>query len=473
MTSFARDIQPRRLMHRVLVALLLIVIPLCATAQTLSPEDRRAVDQSVRDWMAETEAPSVSIAIVKTNTLVYANAYGFARRDPDVPATIRTRYAIASVTKQFTAAGILRLQEQGKLRLDDKVAKFFPRLTDADDISLRQVLNHTAGYRELWTADFVTPRMTKPISSDAILNEWATQPLNMRPGTAWVYSNTNFILAGAIIEKLSGRTYLNFLQTNIFAPLGMNDVIESDVTPLMAPDAAGYTRYGEGPIRLSQRPARGWEFGAGGLAMTPSDLARWDISLMTRSLLKPQSYEALYTPLKLANGENTNYSLGLGIYERDGRLDLEHGGDGPGFAAEGIMWPAEQTAIIICTNNDWTSSIVGLRDDLVRRIAYTVLPPTPDAVRARSIFEGFRHGQINRGLFSADGNAHLSQSVLDDQKQGLARFGPVRAFTLQSESEHDGATRRNWKISTAGGALFASEMDRAGKIEQFIVFKAN
>ena len=423
--------------------------------------------------MAETEAPSVSIAIVKKNKLVYASAYGFARRNPDVPATTRTRYAIASVTKQFTGAGILRLQEQGKLRLDDKVARFFPKLTSADSVSLRQILSHTASYRELWTADFVTARMTSPVSAEAILHEWATQPLNMRPGTDWIYSNTNFMIAGAIIEKASGRTYLNFLQANIFAPLGMNDVVESDITPLTTPDAAGYTRYGEGPIRFSPRPARGWEFAAGGLAMTPSDLARWDISLMTRSLLKPQSYDALYTPVKLADGKSTNYSLGLGVYERDGRLDLEHGGDRPGFAAEGIMWPAEQTAIIAFTNNDWTSSIQGLRDDLVRRIAYTVLPRTPNAARALSIFEGFRHGHIDRGLFNADGNAYFSQSVLDDQKQGLARFAPVRAIALQNESEHDGATRRYWKISTAGGNLLASEMDRDGKLEQFIVFKAN
>jgi len=462
-------------MHRAIAALFLMFVPLCAAAQTLSPEDRRAVDVSVRDWMAETEAPSVSIAIVKKNKIAYANAYGFARRNPDVPATTRTRYAIASVTKQFTAAGILRLQEQGKLSLDDKVARFFPKLTSADSISLRQILSHTASYRDLWTADFVTPRMTKPVTPGAVLNEWATQPLATRPGTAWLYSNTNFFIAGAIIEKVSGRTYLDFLQTNIFAPLGMNDVIESDVTPLTTPDAAGYMRYGEGPIRSSPNPAREWEFGAGGLAMTPSDLARWDISLMTRSLLKPQSYDALYTPVKLADGKSTNYSLGLGVYERDGRLDLEHGGDRPGFTAESIMWPAEQTAIVVCANEGsyWASSVGALRDDLVRRIAYTVLPPTSDAARARAIFEGFRRGRIDRALFNADGSAYFSQSVLDDQKQGLARFAPVRFILLQSQSQQGDTTRRNWKISTAGGTLSAFEIDRAGKLEQFIVSKAS
>jgi D-alanyl-D-alanine carboxypeptidase len=458
-------------MHRVVAALILMFVPLCAAAQTLSPEDRRAVDQSVRDWMAETGAPSVSIAIVKKNELVYANAYGFARRNPDVPATTRTRYAICSVTKQFTAAGILRLQEQGKLRLDDKVGKFFPNLTDADEISLRKILSHTASYHELWTTDFVRPQMTKPVSADTILNAFATQPLDTRPGTAWSYSNTNFFLAGAIIEKVSGRTYLNFLQANIFAPLGMNDVVESDVTPLMAPDAAGYTHYGEGPVRLSPRPARGWEFAAGGLAMTPSDLARWDISLMTRSLLSPESYAALYTPVKLADGKSTNYSLGLGVYERDGRLDLEHGGDGPGFTAEGIMWPEEQTAIIVFTNEGsyWASSIRTLRDDLVQRIAYTVLPLTLDAARARSIFDGFRHGRIDRSLFTADGNAYFSQMILADQEKGLARFAPVRFIMLQSKSDEGGLSRRTWKIVTAGGTLSAFELDKDGKLEQFIV----
>ncbi|MGD0190750.1 MAG: serine hydrolase domain-containing protein [Rhizomicrobium sp.] len=460
-------------MRRILAALCLTFFPLSAAAGPITPRDQRAVDASIRGWMTETGAPSVSVAIVKQNKLVYAQAYGFARRDPDVLATTRTRYAICSVTKQFTAAAILRLQEQGRLSLDDRIARFFPGLASADSVSLRQILSHTATYPELWTSDFVTARMAKPVSFAAILNEWATKPLASLPGTRWDYSNTNFILAGAIVEKVSGQSYLDFLKASIFAPLGMNDVIESDDTPLAAPDAAGYTHYGEGPTRLSPRPARGWEFAAGGLAMTPTDLARWDISLMTRSLLNPQSYAALYAPVKLADGGNTNYSLGLGVYERDGRLDLEHGGDGPGFTAESIMWPAQRTAIIVFANEGsyWASSIASLRDDLVRRIAYTVLPPTEDEARARSIFKGLREGRIDRGLFNADANAYFTPAVLADEKQGLARFAPLRFIALQSQSDDGGIARRNWKIVTAGGTLMAFEIDRDGKLEQFIVSK--
>jgi len=151
---------------------------------------------------------------------------------------------------------MLKLQEEGKLSLDDKVAKYFPELASADQISLRQVLSHTAGYRDYWPQDFIPPEMAKPASVRAILDEWAKKPLDFPPGTDWQYSNTGFVVAGAIVEKVSGRPLVEFLRANIFGPLGMQGVTDADQAALGPDDAGAYTRAGVGPIRPAPKEGR-------------------------------------------------------------------------------------------------------------------------------------------------------------------------------------------------------------------------
>ena len=455
-------------MRRFLVALLAATLPFAATAAPLTLAQTSAIDDTVTEWLAETGAPSVSIGVASGGEIVYAKAYGRARLSPDLPATTDTRYAIDSVSKEFAASAMLLLQEQGKLSLDDKIAKYFPQLTSANAITIRQVLSHTAGYRDYWPQDFVTPEMTKPTTTMALLNEWATKPLDFAPGTDWQYSNTGFVIAGAIIERVSGERLVPFLHAHIFAPLKMNRVTEDDSAPLPASDAAAYTRFGNGPVRPAPKEGAGWLFAAGELAMTPSDLARWDISLMNRTLLKPQSYDALTTPIKLKNGKDTHYALGLGVAERHGRLVYSHTGGGSGFLADNVMWPHEKIAITALTNNDWAPPT-----DVAARVAYVVLPPNAAESRARAVFDGLQKGTIDRALFTDNGNAYLTPAALADQKAGLGAFGRARTFSLEDESLRGGMQTRIWKIVTAHGALSAIERGYpGGKLEQFMVMKA-
>lgn len=455
-------------MHRFLIAALLSLVPLTAAAAPLSTAQKSAIDETVVEWLAETGAPSVSIAVVSGNAIAYAKAYGNARLHPPTPATTQTRYEIGSISKQFTAAAVLLLQERRKLSLDDKVAKYFPALAGAGKISIRQLLGHTAGYRDCSPQDFPTPERAKPITEAGFLKEWATKPLDFVPGTKWEYSSTGFHIAGAIVEKVSGEPLFRFLQQNIFRPLHMGSSLNDDAAPPPGIDVEGYTRYGNGPERVAPRVGAGWRFGAGGLAMTPGDLARWYVSLMNRSLLAAGSYDALYTSAKLADGSDTNYSLGLAVWRNHGRLGLGHDGGSSGSRADSRAWPAEKIAIIALSNNDWA-----MAEGVVDRLANVVLPPTTLEATARALFDGFRKGTVNRSLLSANANAYLTPAVLADQKMGLAPLGPVRTFTLQYETERGGMAERTWKIVTAKATLNAIE--RAwpnGKIEQFIVTKA-
>jgi D-alanyl-D-alanine carboxypeptidase len=438
--------------------------------------DPATVDSVVAEWLASSGAPSASIAIVQDGRLAYARAYGAARLNPRVPSTPTARYAIDSVSKEFTAAAVLLLAEQGKLSLDDPVAKWFPELHTAAAVTLRQLLTHTSGIRDYWPQDFLTPEMTRPTTTAAIIDEWIQRPLDFEPGTDWQYSNTGYVLAGAIVEKISGETLFEFLRQHVFAPLHMAEVTEYSPsgepsahasTHLTASDAAGYTRYGMGPVVRAPKEAPGWLFGAANLAMRPTDLALWDLSLIDRTLLQAESYKAEFAPVILKSGRTQDYALGLDVESVQGRLRIGHSGGGSGFLANNRLWPQERTAIVVLTNNDWADP-----SDLTDRIAFIVLAPTPEAARARDLFRAMQSGTVDRGLFSAIGNFYLTKTVLADLQSSLSPLGPARLIQLEHEARRGGMTTRRWKILCRGARLEAIERSHSdGKIDEFMITK--
>src|SRR5687768_884289 len=290
-----------------------------AAAQQLTATERAAIDSSALAILASTGAPSASLAIVRGGEIVYEQAYGNARVNPNTPAQPSMRYAIGSVSKQFTATAILLLAEEGKLSLDDKVAKWFPNLTRANEITLRHLLSMTSGYQDYWPQDYVMPIMQVPATAESIMQRWAAKALDFDPGTKWQYSNTNYVIAGAIAERVSGMPFFDFLRSRIFTPLKMTSAADFNAAPLTATDAGPYLRNALGPLRLAPKEAKGWLYGAGQLAMTAHDLALWNLSLMNQSVLKPASYKSMQTEMKLANGNGTGYGLGVSLSNPNSR----------------------------------------------------------------------------------------------------------------------------------------------------------
>ncbi len=441
-----------------------------ASAASLDAADAARVDEAALEWLKSTGAPSVSLAIVQRGALAYAKAYGLAHEVPGVPATAASRYAIDSVSKQFTAAAILLLAQQDKLSLDDPLAKWFARLGEASRVTLRQLLTHTSGIRDYWPQDFVTPPMVHPTTPQAIIEEWAARPLDFVPGTDWQYSNTGYVLAGEVVERVSGEPLFEFLQRRIFTPLAMMHVADyASPSAGSAPeDAAGYTRFGLGPVIQAPKEGAGWLFGAANLAMRPDELALWDISLIDRSLLNANSYAAQRSPVVLADGTRRPYGLGLHIEDTHGRFSIGHSGSGSGFLADNRVWPNERTAIVILTNNDWASPA-----DLLARIAFLVLPPTPEEARARALFAGFQSGTVDRSLFTATGNFYLSDEVLADLHASLGGLGRLRLIELTQEYRRGGMVTRSWKILCDGAHLTAIERGYAGgRLDEFMITKA-
>jgi CubicO group peptidase (beta-lactamase class C family) len=449
-----------------------------ALAQASLPEDvRQNIDKIASQTLARTGVPSASVAVVKDGQIVYEQAYGDARLDPRTPATTKMRYSVGSISKQFTATAILMLAEEGKLKLDDPVGRFLPDLTRANEVTIRQILSHTSGYQDYWPQDYVPPFMLQPVTSEKILDLWARKPLDFEPGTKYQYSNTNYVIAGLIVEKASGTPFMEFLRRRIFAPLKMESVVDIDQSRLTEPDPVGYMRYGLGPLRPAPKEGRGWLFAAGELAMTADDLAKWDIAMINRSLLKPESYREMQTEVKLKSGDGARYGLGLSVFTQDGHRVLEHGGEVSGFTADNLVLPDDHVAVVVLTNQD----AVGAASTISQRVG-SLFIPAPAAqglagqklAQVRAIYEGLQRGQIDRSLFTEDANAYFTDQALKDFASGLGPLGAPDSFTATGSGLRGGMTSLTYRVAypqrNLGIVIF---MTPDGKYEQYQIMPRN
>jgi D-alanyl-D-alanine carboxypeptidase len=459
-------------LRRLAVVVLLSLAASTAAAQAqLAPELREKIDRLSADALAKTGVSSASVAIVKDGQIAYLKAYGDARLDPRTPATSEMRYSVGSISKQFTAAAVLLLQEQGKLSLDDKVSKFVPDLTRAGDVTIRELLSHTSGYQDYWPQDYVMPIMLQPTTARKILDTWARKPLDFEPGTKWQYSNTNYVIAGLIVEKASGMPLLQFLREKVFAPLGMKSVTDVDQSRLTESDPTGYLRYALGPPRPAPKEAKGWLFAAGELAMTAEDLARWDISVIEQKILKPASYREFETEVLLRNGLSTRYALGVGVGRQEGHRALSHGGEVSGFTAENVVFPDDRAAVIVLTNQDAAGAASDISDAVAHLLFAANDPVTAQKTeQARKIFEGLQRGTIDRSLFTENANFYFSEQALKDFADSLGPLGAPQEFEQTTQGLRGGMTLRVYRVKFPQKTLRAWTFEMPdGKLEQYQV----
>jgi CubicO group peptidase (beta-lactamase class C family) len=456
---------------RLLPALLLVLSTTAsAVAQdALSPELRGKIDAAVADVLARTGAPSASIAVVQDGALAYARAYGSANLETRVPATPLMRYSIGSISKQFTAAALLLLAEQQRLSLDDRLVRYLPELTRAQDVSLRQLLSMTSGYQDFWPQDYVMPGMLQPVTPQQILERWGRIPLDFEPGSRWQYSNTNYVIAGLVVGKVAGTPLLDFLRKQVFEPLHMTSVVDTDEAGLGPEDPVRYMRYGLGPLRVAPKEGRGWMFAAGELAMTAADLARWDVSLIDQSLLKPESYRALESEVRLENGVGTGYGLGVGVSLSDGRRLIAHGGEVSGFTARNAVYPDDKAAVVVLTNLDATDAST----QAAQKIASLLFAGTgsgPALEQARRIFTQLQEGRIDRSLLTANASAYFSEQALRDFAASLGPLGTPKEFSAAGQSSRGGMTLRRYTVALAKHTLRITTFTMPdGKLEQYMV----
>ena len=440
-----------------------------------TPVLQSSIDRIARQVLEETGVPSASVAVVKGGKLVYTNAYGQAQLEtkiaPALAATPQMRYSIGSISKQFTAAAILLLQEEGKLTLDDPVGKYIPGLTRGHEVTIRQILSHTSGYQDYWPEDYVMTPMLKPVSARQILDTWAKKPLDFEPGTQWQYSNTNYVIAGRIVEQASGEPLMEFLTRRIFRPLGMQSVRNSDETSLTQADATAYYRHALGPLRVAPQEGRGWMFAAGELAMTAHDLALWDQSLIAQKLLNPESYKQMFTEVKLKNGKGTHYGLGVEVMSRDGHRSIEHSGEVSGFVADNEVLVDDGVAVIALTNQD----AVGAASQIVHLAAPVVAgyPPTGPEKQALAIYHGLQQGRIDRSLLAPNLSDYFTAEAMADFQSSLAPLGEPLSFRQISTELRGGMSFRSFEIVYPGKRLRLTTYTYPdGKLEQYLIAPA-
>jgi len=439
--------------------------------QALDAGTKQKIDAEVKRLLDATGVPSAQVGIVLDGRVAYTAAFGKARLTTDLPATVSMHYPVGSITKQFTAACVLLLVEDGKMTLDDPVSKWFPELTRAKDVTVRMLLSHTSGYSDYAPQDYTIPAWTKPAEPLKIVRDWATKPLDFEPGTKWQYSNTNFVLAALIVEKVSGQPFWTLLKTRVLDPLQMREVLNLD-TDRARLEPEGTERHALGPLRPATLEAPGWYFGDASLAMPIGDLLKWDISIMDEALLKPQSYRSMETEVLLKNGAPTGYGLAVDVAMRNGHRVISHSGEVGGFVAANMVMPDDRMAVAVLTNQE-ASSAAGT----IAMAVWGILgqPKTSDGnspaeSQVAAILNGLEDGQLDRSALTEDCSYYFSKQTVDDFASSLKPLGQVVEIKQTREMLRGGMTMRAFAVSFKSKRVNVSTYTMAdGKLEQFLV----
>jgi CubicO group peptidase (beta-lactamase class C family) len=302
-----------------------------AAALVAPPLGADEVDAYVERVLAEEKVPGVAVLVARDGAIERARGYGIANLEHGVPVTADTIFQSGSVGKMFTAAGILLLAEEGKLALDDPVARHFPDAPAGwHRITIRHLLTHTSGLEDY--GEEIDLR--RDYTEEELLRVMQGLPLEFEPGTQWSYSNSGYLTLGILTSKLAGAHWSEFQAERIFSPLGMATTRVISERDLVAHRAAGYELDEQGEVKNQAWVAPSLNRCAdGALYFSVNDLAAWERTLARRGLLRPESFEAWWTPVRLANGTQAPYGFGWGLSEQRGERLIEHGGSWQGFRA--------------------------------------------------------------------------------------------------------------------------------------------
>lgn len=413
-----------------------------------------SVDDYVRAVMEKRKIPGISIAIVRDGKVAKAEGYGFANLELGVPASADTIYQSGSTGKQFTAAGILLLAEAGKLSLDDRLSKHFPGgPSEWHRITIRQLLTHTSGLRDYEGENDVDLR--KDYDEAALLQVMMRLPIQFEPGTQWSYSNSGYVILGLLTSKLAGKHWSEFQAERLFGPLGMTTTRVISERDIVKNRAAGYELDEKGEVKNQEWVAPSLNrCGDGALYYSVKDLAAWDGALRERKFLRPASFEAWWTPVRLANGTAFQYGFGWAIAEQRGQPLIEHGGSWQGFRAAIARYPDQGLAVVVLANlsaanpETMAHAIAGLVEPALRLPDAGATLADPDPARAaklRGVLEAWSDSgtlpTMAKGLAeTASGSSREAQ----ERRSAGRRLAALTAFRFLGEDDLS-AKPLNWR----------------------------
>ena len=443
-----------------IAALCIGCLALTVQAQTGDIDSR--VDKFVQASIKQQRIPGLALAVMRDGQIVKAQGYGLSNIELNVPVSPQTIFQSGSVGKQFTATGIMMLVEEGKIGLDDKVAKYFPGAPASwNKFTVRNLLTHTSGIKEYTDKNF---NYLRAYTEEDLLKMVQAQPFDFAPGDKWSYSNTGYMLLGILIHKVTGKFYGDFLQERIFIPLGMSTtriISEEDIVPNRA---AGY-RLVKGIVKNQEWVHPSLNTTAdGALYFTVLDLAKWDAALYTEKLIKRTSLDQMWTPVKLNSGKTYPYGFGWRVTEMNGHRLIEHGGSWQGFTTGISRYVDDRLTVVALTNLD---SRHARPEDIIHGVAgiyIQALTPPPPAkpiedkepqVTAlfRDLLQKMGQGKADAGAFTDEARMKWFPDRVKEFQEDLEDFGPAKAVDLLERKEEAGLRSYIYRLTFEDGRI--------------------
>jgi len=327
-----------------------------------------AIDALVREAMEEGPIAGVSVGISRGGRIIHARGYGFADLENDLPARAETVYRIGSITKQFTAAAIMRLVERGDVSLDDEVTRWVPEFpARGRAVTIRALLNHTAGIRNVTTIEAWWETMALERSPVELVASFSDQPFDFAPGTRFSYSNSGYFLLGLVIERVSGQPYGGHLNEHLFVPLGLESTTYCTDHALVPNRARGYRVREDGQFVNASYLSMSQAYAAGAVCSSAVDLLRWSRALAFGAVVSPETYERMLRPDTLQDGTLLEYGYGVASAFVEGHRRVSHIGGMLGFAGQIARYEEDDVSIVVLSNTE-DAKVAALENELARLV---------------------------------------------------------------------------------------------------------
>ena len=427
------------------------------------------VDDFVRSEMDRQKIPGVSLAVVRNGKPIIVKGYGLANVEHQVPVKPETVFQSGSVGKQFTAAAIMLLVEDRKIKLDEKIGTYLGEVPESwANITVRHLLTHTGGMTD-YPRDF---DFRRDYTEEEILRRAKEIPVAFKPGEKWQYSNLGYVTLGILIGKVTGKFYGDFLQERIFKPLGMTTARVLNEADIIPNRAMGY-RLVQGQLKHQEWVSPTINTTAdGSLYMTALDMIKWDEALGNGKLLKPAGLAEMWTPVSLNVGKKHGYGFGWALRDVNGKRVIEHGGAWQGFKSHIARFGENELTVIVFANLAQANT-ARIANAVAAIVDPSVKPkpiPDPDpsfTAKSRELFQAVIDGKADQSRFTPE-----LQKAMAAQNDRLAAFvktlGPIVGFELLERVSEAGSVSYRYRIEYTGMSLFlAMTVNKEGRISGF------
>ncbi|MFF5384180.1 serine hydrolase domain-containing protein [Pedobacter suwonensis] len=374
--------------------------------------------------------PGVAVLVAKKGKIEYRKAFGLASLELSVGMRPEMLFNLGSITKQFTAVAVLQLMESGKLSLQDSIQKYIPKFPQKGyKITIENLLTHTSGIRDYMQMNDKDPFIDRhDFKPEELINYFKDEPLEFKPGSRYSYSNSGYVLLGYIIEQISGKSYLSYLQEYIFNPLGLNNTFYDSSNTILPGRTSGY----QGSVKYLKADYWGASlpFAAGGLISNVDDLFRWHLGLLSGKVLKKDGLRKAFTPAKLKDGTLINYGYGWMLGHLGNFKSISHGGAMTGYRTQQLYYPDQDVYIVILANCDQAPT-----EELSTSISTLIL--------GKSTQTDFKQNETVLALYcgvyelSEDPKRKISVNMENGRLVATTSTGQKLQFVFQSESKFE------------------------------------